>query len=376
MATVGFADLKQTVLPSLWDADTIAKVRLADGSSFSELLGDIRAGLTAINRELLDMPHYGSMFAVQDPDEPMVEYPIGTPNGFGDATEYSTPDPARGDTTGHMLPVKPYDRSLGWTIMYLMEARRIKLEADVQSVIHDARKLWQQQLLTRFFSSTANTVGSTSSADVPFCDAGSADSTYVPPPSPQGEEFTSSHEHFLDTTDTGITANTIDQSAVEVAVEHLQEHGHEQPWDLVGSRSDVSDWTNTTNVTGWKPVNWQDLVYHSSAVERAPLGDIGQFYGFIETDYGLVRVWLTPRLPTENFGVYKSYGPGDKRNPLRIRYSAQWGFGYNIIPGNWVNAPLDLVVIATKFGVGVGEDRTNGICVDLGAATWAAPTIS
>jgi hypothetical protein len=368
--------LKQTALPALWDTETIAKVRLADGSSFEAELGKIQNGLAAINRELLAMPHYSDMFAVQDPSDPVVEYPIGTPNGFEDATEYSIPDPKRGDTLGHTLPIKPRDRSLGWTYMYLMEARASKLQADVQSVIHDARKLWQVQLLTRFFSSTANTVGGTSSADVPFCDAGSAQSTYVPVPSPEGEEFTSSHEHFLDTTDSGITSNTIDQSCVEVAVEHLQEHGHEQPYDIVGSRTDVSGWSNATNVTGWKPIEWNDLMYHASAVERASATGIGQFYGFVETDYGLCRVWLTPRLPTMNFGVFKTYGPGDQRNSLRVRYSAEWGFGYNIIPGIFVNAPLDLVMVACKFGVGVGEDRTNGVCVDLGAATWAAPTIS
>ena len=75
MATVGFADLKQTQLPALWDAATMAKVRLADGSSFAEMLGDVRAGLVAVNRELLNMSHYGGMFAVQDPQTPQVEYP-------------------------------------------------------------------------------------------------------------------------------------------------------------------------------------------------------------------------------------------------------------------------------------------------------------
>lgn len=377
MATVGFADLKQTALPTLWDLDTMAKVRLADGSSFSEMLAETRAGLIAVNRELLGMKNYSGMFAVQEPSDPQVEYPIGTPNGFAEATEYARADPQRGETTGHTLPIKIYDRSMGWTFMYLMEARRNKLDADIQSVIHDARKLWQQKLLYRFFSSTANTVGATSGADVPFCDAGTSMGTaYVPPPSPSGEEFLYTHEHFLDTTDTVITSNTINQAAIEGAVEHLQEHGHDAPYTIVGSRTDVAKWADTTSVTGWKPINWSDIAYHASAVERAGVGDIADYYGFVETDYGLAQVWLTPRLPTYNWGVYKSYGPGDKRNPLRVRFSAEWGFGYNLIPGMYVNAPSHLLVIACKFGVGVGEDRTNGVCVDHGASTWAAPPIS
>lgn len=373
MATVGFADLKDTALPSLWDAAEITKVRLQDGSSFEDLVADLRAGLIAVNRELLSAPHYSGLFAVQT--EPEVEYAIGVSNGFEEATEYGRPDPKKGGTTGHMLPLTSYDRALGWTMMYLYKARRAKLDADISSVVIDARNIWQQKLLTRFFSDSGNTVGTTSNADVPFADAGATDSTYVPPPSPEGETFTSSHDHHLGYGTSGITQNTIDQSAVEVALEHLQEHGHDSPYVLIGSRTDVSSWANTTNVTGWKPINWADINYHASAVERAGETDITQYYGSIETDYGIVQVWLTPRVPTNHFGVTKLYGQGDARNPLRVRYTENIGFGFNVVGGNWVNAPEQMIVAFSEFGVGVG-DRTNGVCVDVAASSYSAPTIS
>jgi len=372
MAVLGFSDLKNTALPTLWDEAEITKVRLADGASFAELTGQLRAALTGVNRELLAMQHYSSLFAVQD--DPELEYPIGTTNGFEEATEYAVPDPRRGKTHGHMLPIKQYDRSLGWTIMYLMKARRIALEADLRSVIIDARKLWQQKLLTRFFDDTANTVASTSLADLPFANSTNDISTYIPPVSPEGEEFTSSHDHFLGYGTTGITQDTIDQSAVDVALEHLQEHGHSSPFDLVGSRTDVSSWTNTTNVTGWKAPEWPGIVYHASAVERGP-DQISVYFGYIESDYGIARVWLTPRVPTNHFGVYKSYGMGDPRNPLRVRIAPTVGFGYNLVPGQWVNAPGQLLLAYTEFGVGIA-DRVNGVCVDVAASTYSAPTIS
>lgn len=371
MALYGFGDLKDTALPSLWDTDEITKARLAEGASFEELVADVRVGLGGLNQEILGMPHYSSLFAVQD--EPEVEYPIYTANGFEEATEYSVPDPRRGSTTGHMLPLKKYDRSMGWTMMYLREARRAKLDADIRSAMVDARDRWQKSLLNRFFSSTANTVGSTASADVPFADGGSADSTYIPPTSPGGETFAYTHEHFLDTSDTGITSSTFDATAVNTAIEHLQEHGHESPFELIGARADAADWAD---VPGFKPPLWPGIAWQGSAVERAQIGEIGNYFGYIETDYGVARVWLTPRLPTENFGVYKAYGPGDPRNPLRVRINRQVGFGFRLVPGNWVNAPLDLLLIYIEFGVGVGEDRTNGVCVDLGASGWTAPTIS
>jgi hypothetical protein len=85
------------------------------------MLADVRTGLTVLNGSLLDMPHYSDLFAVQD--EPEVEYPIGVTNGWEEATEYGVPDPKRGATTGHMLPLTAFDRALGWTMMYLRKAR-------------------------------------------------------------------------------------------------------------------------------------------------------------------------------------------------------------------------------------------------------------
>lgn len=370
MALYGFGDLKDTALHSNWDAGTIEKVRLQEGASFADLANEVQSGLVAFNNSLLNMPHYGSLFAVQD--NPEVEYPIYTANGFEEATEYSKPDPRRGATTGHMLPLKAYDRSMGWTLRYLQKARRVKLDADVRSAIVDAQDRWQKSLLTRFFSSSSNTVG-TGGADVPFADAGVADSSYIPPKSPDGETFTSSHEHFLDTSDTDITASTFDAAMINVAAEHLQEHGHDAPFDVIAARTDQGDFAD---ITGFKPPLWQGIAYQGSATERAMISEIGTYFGYIECDYGIVRCWGTPRLPTENWGMYKSYGPGDPRNPLRVRIDPQVGWGFRLVGGNWANAPIEMLVMYVEYGVGVGEDRTNGVCVDLGAGTWAAPTIS
>lgn len=374
MATIGFSDLKDTALPALWDADLIQRVRLAQGASFESLVADIRAGLTAVNRSLLTMPHYSELFSVTTDVE--IEYPIGVSAGFEVATEYSVPDPRRGKTTGHMLPIEKYDRSLGWTMMYLREARAMKLQADIRSAITDAPILWQQKLLTRFFLSTGNTVGTVALADNPFADGGTANSTWVPLPSPEGETFAYTHSHLIGYSNSAVTQNTIDQSAVEACLEHLQEHGHKAPYDAIVSRTDLSSWANTASVTGWKPINWAGIMYHASAVERAALSDIEDFVGYIETDYGVVRVWSTPRLPTLHAGFYKAYGKGDPRNPLRVRYAATVGFGFNYVPGIWVNSPMDLALMYAQFGVGVGEDRTNGVLLDVAASSYTSPTIS
>lgn len=370
MALIGFSDLRDNELPTLWDADEIAKVRLADGSNFAEMASEAQTALSMLNAELLAMPHYSALFSVQD--EPQVEYGSDQSNSVEEATEYGTPDPARGLMTGHMLPIKPYDFAWGWTMMALRKARRATLQQHVKTGINAWRKKYQQLLLTRFFSSTANAVAGTSGADVPFADGGTADSTYVPPESPDGETFLYTHNHFLGYSTTGITSGTFDNSALSVAVEHLQEHGYEQPYVAICSRADVGEWAD---VTGFKPPNWQNIQYHYSAVERAQFGDMTNFFGAVETDYGIVLLWATPRLPTENFGVFPMTPEDSEDRPLRMRVDPNFGYGVNVVPGNWINAPSLLLVSYAEFGIGVGN-RVGGVCVDLGASSWTAPTIS
>ena len=365
MATLSSAGLKETSLPSLWDSGELEKVRLADGTTFNQVVADLQAGLRVLNASLLDMPHYGDMIAIQD--DPQVEYPIGVSNGVEEATEYSVPTPKRGATTGHMLPLRQWDRALGWTMMYLRRARQARLDADVRSAVVDIKSHWQKQLLTRFFKMEGETVGSTGNASVPFADGGATDSSYVPPDSPDGESFTGSHIHFLrhsDITDANVTA----------AIEHLQEHGHRSPFDIIAARADAGTWTS---LSGFKAPEWPGIVYHASTTERAAIPEITRYLGYIETDYGIARLWLTPRLPANYYGVYKSYGPGDPRNPLRVRINPNVGFGWQLVPGNWVNAPQLMAVLYSEFGVGVGEDRTNGVCVYIAdSGSYTTPTIS
>lgn len=363
MATLGFADLKDTALPSLWDAGEITKLKLQDGRTFEQLVGEVRAGLQILNGSFLDMPHYSGLFAVQDDVE--VEYEIGVSNGFQVSSEYSTPDPGRGATSGHNIPLVPYDRGVGWTLRYLRKARADSLDADVRSVVRDARSLFQKQLLTRLFKMEGETVGTTSNASVPLADGGTTDSTYVPPESPEGETFLSTHDHFL-------RHDAINDTNFGTTIEHLQEHGHMSPFDIVAARADAASWVA---LTGFKQPEWQEIVYRTTTTSN--IAEISEYFGYIETDYGVCRLWITPRVPTNYYSAFKTYGAGDPRNPLRVRIDPDLGFGYNLAPGTWVNAPTFLAVPIAEFGVGIGEDRTNGVCVEIDAAgDYATPTIS
>ncbi len=368
MATLSFADLKDTAKPALWDLGEIKQVELADGASFADMIADVNAGLSLVNGEMLSLAHYADMLAVQDTIE--LEYPVGVSNGVEVATEYGVPIPKRGATTGHSLPLIPYDRALGWTMMYVRKARASKLDADVRSAVTDIRNHWQQKILERFFKMEGETVGTTANASVPLADGGTVDANYVPPDSPDGESFLSTHDHFVRTA-------TLNQAALEASAENLQEHGHMSPYDIIASRADAGTWTNVSTFTGFKKPEWPGIVYHASATERMAQSAVEEYFGYIETAYGICRLWMTPRVPTNYYGLFKSYGAGDPRNPVRVRIDDNFGFGWQLVPGNWVNAPALLAVMYAEMGFGIGEDRTNGVLTRIAASgDYVTPTIS
>lgn len=88
-----------------------------------------------------------------------------------------------------------------------------------------------------------------------------------------------------------------------------------------------------------------------------------EYVGVITTQYGTCRVKASARIPSGYWGVYKSYGPNDPRNPLRVRYHDTRGFGLRLVVERLELYPLSGAIPQFAFGVGVGEDRTNGVLV-------------
>lgn len=367
MAVLGPADQKNLVLPSLWDNTYINNFRLESGQTFEAMLAEIRQGLQMFNvGSLLGMTNYGGMIAVQD--TPEVEYAVGTTAGVEEFVEYKPADPRRGQTTGHMIGLKTWNRTLGWTMLYLMKARQSQLDADLRSAFLDIGVQWQQRALTRFFKSTADTLGSTGKS-VPLADGGTADANYVPYTSPRGDTFTSSHNHFLR------QAATLTDALVIAAIKEVWHHGHNGPYTIIIPEADISTWQALSN---FRIPTWADLNYLSNATVRADLPGIeNDIFGYYESPYGLARVWATPRLPTGYYGVFKSYGAGDARNPLRVRFDPKFGLGWNLAPGMFINAPQYLAVMMAQFDFGIGQDRTNGVCVyNFASGNYVDPTIS
>lgn len=363
MAT-GFNDLKQWALPSYWDAAELSKWRLADGTTYDQFIADAGRGLALVNSSLTADPLISSLISLTD--EMSVEYRVGATTGMQDHTEYARPDQRRGATTGHMLPLKAYDRGMGWTWDFLRKARRVQLDTDVAEVVKDIQDNWQKKILTRLFKSTYDAVGS-SGRSMPLADGGTADAAYVPIAVPsRGGTFTYTHDHI-------VSVNGITQTLFEPVVAYLYEHGYDAPYDLLVAYADIASWTNTTNVTGWIP-RADPLIRYGMTADTANVSD--GYLGVIETDYGTCRVRASGRVPTTYWALYKSYGPMDSRNPLVVRQSTDYGISAVLLKGDHIREfPLEEAIVFQEFGVGV-MDRVGAVVVYNNAGAYSDPTIS
>lgn len=185
--------------------------------------------------------------------------------------------------------------------------------------------------------------------------------------SPEGVEFDNTHDHYL-------RHAAINDANFKAAVEHMTEHGHKPPLVCLASKLDAADFQS---LTGWLDPTWEGIVY-MAATDRATLKGIEDYHGAVVIpDVGVVFVRFMERIPTGYYSIFKPYGVGSQKNPLRMRIDPLKGFGWSIVPGQYVNSPLNLAVLRAEWGVGIGEDRTNGVFVEVDAAgDYASPTIS
>lgn len=371
---LGNRDTQSLVMLTGWDATVLQNFRLQDGVSAMEVVTQMNAAVGALNAELYNHPLYSSL--VSYTDQPDVEYRVGASNGFSDFTEYGRPDAKRAETEGHMLPLKPFDRALGWTWDYLRKARMSQVEADIADAIKDARDKFRQKILTRTLqrgddSGASKGLGS-SGYSPGFATAAASTSVDFTPPSFGGTSFDSNHEHYV-----GIAGGAFTAAVFTDGKDELREHGHEPPYDFIIGPSDEA---TVKGLSGFVGVA-QSLVAYGQNTDLARMGyDTtvdGSYYIGTISDFAVRVVRGIPQY--YGFG-WKSYGPNSQRNPLRIRL--QKGLMRPTVTampdprmGNSAATPLQYLMLFMEFGVGVA-DRTAGTARYTNNTTWADGTVT
>lgn len=369
MALLGGRDTSSLVMLPGWDATELQNFQLQDGTTYAAVVAQMNAALGALSSELYNHPLYSAL--VSYTDQPDSEYRIGAAAGMSEFSEYTRPDPKRSETTGHMLPIKDYDRALEWTWKYLKKARMPQIEADIAGAVESVRTTYRQKILGRLLKRGDETVGAAGYSPG-FATAASATNVDFTPPSYAGTSFDSDHEHYV-----GITGGVFTPAVFTDSKDELREHGHEGDLDFIIGPSDEAA---VRALTGFVPVN-PSWVEYGALADRARFGAASVAVGVYPigaiSDF---RVWVVRGIPQYYGFGWKSYGANSQRNPLRIRLDK--GMTQPMITamadpraGN-ATTPLQYLMMYTEFGVGVGSDRTNGTARYVNSDTWADGTVS
>ncbi len=371
----GPSTIQQRALPLGVDGTKLAQWMMREGISFQEFVNRLSLAVGAANESLATK--WGGLMSFTT--DPILEYPDGgSVTQLPEITDLDIPDQVRGETIGHHIDLKSFGGAVGGSWMFWRDARPAQIASTIATTVN--RGIWRFEvwLLTRAFTGVENAIG-TGGYDVPFVH-GTGGAIDFTPPAYAGQTFTTSHDH-LNGVASGLV--TLDAQLNNMAA-HLEEHGHEAPYRAIVARADIALYTALTKFVQLISPAIAIVDRGSSTtgaqfyVRGQPIASDGSFGGF-QSDYGLIELYASARVPTGYSWLYKTYGQLDNRNPLKVRLHPDAGFGFYIVPeasGNdqW---PIKRVVLPFEFGVSVGQDRTNGTVVYRSAGgTWADPAIS
>ena len=370
--TYGPRDTSTLALPVGWDAASLERYALEDGTTFTAVAAALNAAVQTQAAAITSNPLWSSLISFTD--QPTVsEYAQSSANGFEEYTEYGRPDPKRSDTTGHMLPIKPWNRALSWTWYYLQHARMSQVEADIADAVKDMSDLWRVALLTRLLKRTDDSGAQlglgTGGYSPGFATAAASTSVDFAPPSFGGATFTTNHEHYI-----GIAGGVFTADVFSDIKSELMEHGHQPPYNVIISGSDES---TVRGLTGFVPVA-QMATNYASTVSLASFGPDYRPDGYSIGVISDCLVRVVVGMPRYYAFAWKSYGANSQRNPLRVRVPRnQSGPAWQVMTDPRAGGgayPLQYVMLFTEFGTGVGADRTNGTPRYVNSATWADGT--
>ena len=375
---IGYNNILQSALPSGLDAQRISQYTLRERVDWPQFMARVAGALAQETQDLIN--DYGDLFYLTT--TPYAMYPDGTDAGeLPIITDQSRPDPVTGRSVGHMYETTPYGRSVGGTRRYFRDLYPSDIRSNISTIAQSGRNTFVKSLFTRAFTNSENQIGS-AGYDVPFCAGTSSNVSYTPLPM-FGRNFAANHNHFIAKAPALTAANAIDNLMGDM-VATLIEHGHATPLTAYVSYNDVSKYADNSNFRRLINPGVQVIqrggetdgprFFASGSPTIMPRGA----FGYYESRWGSVELRSSYRIPANYLFMYKSYGQLDERNPLAVLVHPEDGFGFNAISSlaDETAYPTFRMNIEMEFGVGVGNDRTNGSIGQAGGATFANPTIT
>lgn len=359
----GILDTRYIDFPAGVDVAYLQGLRTRAGVDFPRLLREIDARLGALNTGL--DPLVAAL--VTSTTEQYAD--TSGPSAFAvdERGEYTIARPQLAEGGAHMLPLRGYDVSLGFTEDGLESMSLNRIIANIESMLLGMRRLYRRQALTRLFSDTEVRVAPGTTVTSPgFAGSGTGDNVFPRTTYPDGVALPDPYSHYYRIAAAGLAAG------LKTARDRLR-RWHRGPFDLIAPAAQVSA------IVGISADNPADgFVSAGSALVRAGTGanealvDGSVYLGVL---FGDVRVHMEiDDFSSANIAMFKSYGPLSPQNALAWRYDEVKGRGAALRYRDLY--PLANAVLKQDFGIGV-NDRTAAVLITVADnGDYVAPTFS
>lgn len=352
----GYLDTTYIDFPANIDVAYVQGLQTEEGVPFTEILSETDSRLAALDGSL--DPLLADLITTTT--EPTADDTGPVAFEIEERSERTIARPQITDEAAHMLPIKGYDFTLGFTEDALLRAPRRRILTQLDSMILGLRHLYRKAILTRLTSDAEVAVDKRSTATSPgFAGSGTSSNVFARP-FPDGSALSGGYTLYYRA---ATSARDVTLKAMRDALLRWQPG----PFDLIGSVSEISA---ITALADFVPAG-SSLIRPGASTAEA-LVDPNIYVGVYDKN---IRV----RLPildwtSANVSMFKSAGPLAANNPLAWRYDEKRGRSAYLRYRSLF--PLDNAVIIQDFGIGVNYRVAAANAYFASSGSYTPPTIS
>lgn len=331
------------------------------GVQFPRVLREIDSRLGALNGSIDEL--VAALMGVTT--DVFADTSAPTPFEIDERGEYTVARPQFVEGSAHMLPIRHFDVSIGFTEDGLEEMSLDRILLNVDSMVGGFRKIYRVRALQRLFSMLEVRVDKKTTVTSPgYAGSGTGDNVFTRP-YPDGTPLPGGYTHYY-----AVGGSTL--AATLLAARDRLARWHPGPYDLV---------TNATQLALIKAINpgsaETGFVAAGTLLVR-PAPDQPQVNVNEQIYEGVLFGNIRVRKPIDDLtsahvAIFKTYGQINRRNALVWRYDTLKGRNATLRYRNIY--PLALATVKQSFGIGVG-DRTAAVLIENGTAPYSEPTFA
>jgi hypothetical protein len=351
----GMLDTQYIDLPANIDTTYLEGLRTRSGYDFQQLLRELDRRLAALNRNI--DPLIAAILAPPTTDD-VADTTMPTAFVVTERGEYTIARPQYTEGQAHMLAMRGYDVTLGFTEDGLEDMSLSRILTNVDSLFLGMRLLYRKECLKRFFSDAEIRISVKTTATSPgFAGSGTGGNAFTGN-YPDGQPLEVGYTHYFRDT----AANRL---AIIKSAKQRLEKWVTGPFDLIAPQAQIDALAALGEPFFYRP---DSRFVRQGANASSAVVDPDIYAGILDENIR-VRLPITD-FSSPNIALFKTFGNLADRNPLVWKYDEKKG--RNAYVRSRSMFPLSDAVLLQTFGINV-NNRIAAALIRIDAAGGYVP---